>query len=318
MRKLTTGVLTGTLAAALAAGLAQSPATAAMRDDAPSQADRGVAHRPDNRPGPLTERQTKLRQAAVAALLDGTAKKSAQAKGGSVVSLGKDKAVEFFDNDKQARVLSILSEFGDTVVGKYGGTAGPLHNEIPEPDRTKDNSTTWEADYGKAYYETLFNGSGESMKSYYQQVSGGRYTVDNTVQGWTKVPYNGAYYGANPREDEGGSWDFIEDTGNSWYAGKVAELGSKAAVDAYLADFDKWDRYDFDGDGNFNEPDGYIDHFQAIHAGEGEEAGASPDAIWSHRWYVNGTDFGSTGPSVNGTPVLYGGARIGDSKLLHR
>ena len=90
--------------------------------------------------------------------------------------------------------------------------------QIPEPDRTKDNSTTWEADYGKAYYETLFNGSGESMKSYYQQVSGGRYTVDNTVQGWTKVPYNGAYYGANPREDEGGSWDFIEDTGDSWYA----------------------------------------------------------------------------------------------------
>jgi immune inhibitor A len=316
VKKVTTGVLAGTLAAAVAAGLSQAPATAAIRQDAPSQADRGVAHRPDNRPGPLTERQTALRQAAVAALLDGTAKKSAQAKGGTVVSLGKGKSVEFFDNNKQARVLSILSEFGDTVVGRYGGTAGPLHNDIPEPDRTKDNSTTWESDYDPAYYETLFNGSGESMKSYYQQVSGGRYTVDNTVQGWTKVPYNGAYYGANPREDEGGSWDFIEDTGNSWYADKVAELGSKSAVDAYLADFDKWDRYDFDGDKNYNEPDGYIDHFQAIHAGEGEEAGASPDAIWSHRWYVNGTDFGSTGPSVNGTPVLYGGARIGDSSYF--
>ena len=53
--------------------------------------------------------------------------------------------------------------------------------------------------------------------------------------------------------------------------------------------FDVWDRYDFDDDGNFNEPDGYIDHFQAVHAGEGEEAGggAGEDAIWSHRWYVN-------------------------------
>ncbi len=57
-----------------------------------------------------------------------------------------------------------------------------------------------------------------------------------------------------------------------------------------------WDRYDADSDGNFNEPDGYIDHFQAVHAGEGEEAGASADAIWSHRWYVNGTDYGQTGP----------------------
>ena len=58
-------------------------------------------------------------------------------------------------------------------------------------------------------------------------------------------------------------------------------------IKAYLAQFDKVDRYDFDGDGNFTEPDGYIDHFQAIHAGEGEEAGGGAqgaDAIWSHRW----------------------------------
>ena len=57
-----------------------------------------------------------------------------------------------------------------------------------------------------------------------------------------------------------------------------------------------WDRYDFDEDGDFDEPDGYIDHFQAVHAGEGEEAGADPDAIWSHRWYVNPTTAGSDGP----------------------
>ena len=29
-----------------------------------------------------------------------------------------------------------------------------------------------------------------------------------------------------------------------------------------LPHLDLWDRYDYDGDGNFNEPDGYIDHFQ--------------------------------------------------------
>ena len=130
------------------------------------------------------------------------------------------------------------------------------------------------------------------------------------------VPYNGAYYGANPREDEGGSWDFINDTGDTWYAKKLTELGSEAAVDDYLSQFDQWDRYDHDGDGNFNEADGYIDHFQAIHAGEGEEAGASPDAIWSHRWYVYGNDFGVTGPTVGGEQVLYGGAQIGKSKYF--
>ena len=318
MRKLTSGVLAGTLAAALAASLAQQPASAAMRADAPSQVDgpQAAAQRPDNRPGPMTEEQEKLRAAAVAALLDGRATKQAARKGGSVVRLGKGKAVEFFDNDKQARVLSILSEFGDTVVGRYGGAAGPLHNEIPEPDRTLDNSTTWEPDYDKPYYNELFNGSGESMKGFYEQASGGRYTVTNTVQGWTQVPYNGAYYGANPREDEGGSWDFINDTGDSWYADKLAELGSKAAVDEYLSQFDMWDRYDHDGDLNFNEADGYIDHFQAIHAGEGEEAGASADAIWSHRWYVYANEYGQTGPTVNGEEVLYGGAQIGDSKYF--
>ena len=62
-----------------------------------------------------------------------------------------------------------------------------------------------------------------------------------------------------------------------------------AEINAYLAKFDVWDRYDYDGDGNFNEPDGYIDHFQSVHAGEGEETGGGAqgtDAIWCHRWYA--------------------------------
>ena len=38
-----------------------------------------------------------------------------------------------------------------------------------------------------------------------------------------------------------------------------------------------WDRYDYDGNGNFDEPDGYIDTFQSVHAGLGEEEGGAPD-----------------------------------------
>ena len=60
-----------------------------------------------------------------------------------------------------------------------------------------------------------------------------------------------------------------------------------AQITADLQSFDQWDRYDYDGDGNFNEPDGYIDHFQIVHAG-GDQADGDPyqgeDAIWSHRW----------------------------------
>ena len=43
-----------------------------------------------------------------------------------------------------------------------------------------------------------------------------------------------------------------------------------------------WDRYDYDGDGNFNEPDGYIDHFQSVHAGEGEETGGGAQGDERH------------------------------------
>jgi immune inhibitor A len=85
-------------------------------------------------------------------------------------------------------------------------------------------------------------------------------------------------------------------------------------VTADLKTFDQYDRYDFDGDGNFNEPDGYIDHFQIVHAG-GDQADGDPqqgeDAIWSHRWYAYGTDQGRTGPSGN----LLGGTQIGNTGI---
>ncbi len=54
-----------------------------------------------------------------------------------------------------------------------------------------------------------------------------------------------------------------------------------------MSDYDQYDRNDIDGDGNYNEPDGIIDHLMVIHSGVGEEAGGGslgPDAIWSHRW----------------------------------
>ena len=129
------------------------------------------------------------------------------------------------------------------------------------------------------------------------------------------MPGDAADYGANRVEDAGGTWQFIADAVDAWYAKQLAAGKDKAQIDAYLATLDQWDRYDWDNDNNFNEADGYIDHFQAVHAGEGEEGGGGAqgaDAIWSHRWYVN-TGFGTTGPSVGGTPNKLGGAQIGDS-----
>ncbi|WP_377643097.1 immune inhibitor A domain-containing protein [Oryzobacter terrae] len=301
-------------AAALACALAVSaPAQAQQGNDAPGAA---ATKRSDNRPGPKTAEQAKKRAKALALLKSGKAELKKQQGGGATVTMtnaaGETEAVEFL-TDKTDKVFTILSEFGDAGSGKLGTVPGPLHNQIPKP-AANDNSTYWQPTFEKAHYEDMFNGPGPSFADFYAKQSGGRYTAINTVSDWVKVPGNASTYGDNSVEDYGGSWAFVRDSANSWYASQVAAGKSAAEIDAYLSQFDVWDRYDFDGDEDFNEPDGYLDHFQAVHAGAGEEAGADEDAIWSHRWFVNGTDYGTTGPTVGTTTNLYGGTKIGGSK----
>ncbi|WP_426244905.1 immune inhibitor A domain-containing protein [Nocardioides sp. LHG3406-4] len=326
MKKLLPGLMAGVAALALSATALPS-AQAQQTADAPvanakKDAGKGVtkgAHRLDNRPGPLTARQDMLREKALASLANGSASLDPSSEGGAVVTLeggprgeaqkgpaakaARDKHTQHYEFplDKTDQVFSILADFGGS---------GPLNNEIPEPNRNVDNSTYWVPDFNKAHYEELFNGDGESFKNYYLAQSGGRYTAVNQVQDWVTVPGDAASYGANPHEDNGGAWDFITDSANAWYADQKAQGKTDAEINTYLQSLDQWDRYDHDGDGDFNESDGYIDHFQAIHAGEGEEAGGGAqgeDAIWSHRWYVNQDDYGRTGPAN----AMFGGTRIG-------
>ena len=85
-------------------------------------------------------------------------------------------------------------------VKKYGGSPGPAHNTIAEPDRAKDNSTAWQADYNQQHFQDLYFGTDkdkESLKKYYEKQSSGRYSVDGEVSDWVKVPYNEARYGSN-------------------------------------------------------------------------------------------------------------------------
>ncbi|MDV8147903.1 immune inhibitor A domain-containing protein [Arthrobacter sp. B10-11] len=285
----------------------QAPAVAAPPVDDGSTGS-AAAVRQDNRPGPRSKELVERRKAAI----DKVAKGQAKANDDGVVQLAPDKFAEI-ETVKQDKIFTVLAEFGDQGSGRYGTAPGPLHNTIAKPDRSVDNTTLWTSDFSPAYYEELFNGSGESMKGYYEAVSNNAYSVTNTVTDWVKVPNNGSFYGDNATEDTGGAWAFVRDSGNAWWDSQVAAGKTPAEIDAYLAQFDVWDRYDFNNNGNFDEPDGYIDHFQAVHAGEGEEGGGGAlgeDAIWSHRWYAFGNQFGSTGPDGN----LAGGTRIGSSK----
>ncbi|MEV7685910.1 immune inhibitor A domain-containing protein [Streptomyces bungoensis] len=271
--------------------------------------------------GPMSKTQRAQRQEALNQLISGKAK-AKERNGSKVVQLkskkGGGKYVEL-SREKTDKIFTILVDFGDQTDPKYGGTPGPLHNQIAKPDRKKDNSTAWQADYNQKHFQNLYFGTGkktESLKKYYEKQSSGRYSVDGEVSDWVKVPYNEARYGNNAcgQTNCTSVWNVVRDGVNAWVADQKKAGKSDAAIKADLAKYDQWDRYDYDGDGNFNEPDGYIDHFQLVHAGEDESAGGGAqgtDAIWAHRWYAFGTDAGATGPADN----KLGGTQIGDSGI---
>jgi immune inhibitor A len=304
-------------------------AQAAPGGGAPTSSDPAAASRPDNLPNPLADAAAAERKDAVAKLVRGDA--TTTTIGGNrvieVKSTGKDasgkaKKSKFvnYPVQREEDIFTVLVDFGTQTLTQTGGTAGPVHNQIPSPDRnwdgnaTDDNSTYWVKDFNRQHFQDLMFGDGESFKDFYLKQSNGRFLAKGDVSDWVKVPYNESRYGSNKYSDSSVYWPFVKDTGNAWYDAQKAAGKSDADIKAYLAQFDKVDRYDHDNDGNFNEPDGYIDHFQAIHAGEGEEAGGGAqgeDAIWSHRWYAYSNDSGRTGPTGN----LAGGTQIGSSGI---
>ncbi|MFI2188959.1 immune inhibitor A domain-containing protein [Streptomyces sioyaensis] len=319
-------------AAALSSGVAsadpQGPSPVARRHDpAP---ERTVDH---DLKGPFSDRQAAERKEALQQVIAGDAK--ATERGGSaVVKLGKSKYVELA-RKKTDKIFTILVDFGDKVddttmydpdgdgpkppVKKYGGDPGPAHNRIAQPDRAKDNSTAWQKDFNQKHFQDLYfshDKKKQSLAKYYEKQSSGRYSVNGEVSDWVKVDANEARYGSNycGQHNCNNVWDLIRDGVNQWAKDQKAKGRTDAQIKADLAKYDQWDRYDHDGDGNFNEPDGYIDHFQIVHAGEDESAGGGvqkTDALWAHRWYAYGTDAGKTGPGTNKA----GGTQIGDTGI---
>jgi immune inhibitor A len=176
---------------------------------------------------------------------------------------------------REDKVLVLAVEYSDFT-----------HNNIKS-----DESDNYYPDYPLEHYEDMIFGdngvkgpNGEnlvSMKQFYEQQSGGTYSVDGKAYGWLKVPGTAAFYGAdraNGGHDNvapGGSKKLVADT---YAAAKAAGVP--------LEDYDFEDPHDLDGDGNLLEKDGLVDHLMIIHAGMGQEAGGGSlgdNAIWSHR-----------------------------------
>ncbi|MFG2166139.1 immune inhibitor A domain-containing protein [Micromonospora chersina] len=320
MRRRVTAGLASAAAALLAAGVVTTPASAAPAAE-PTPGVEKAKHK-DNLADPKADQQREVKKQAIADLLQGKAKLQTR-NGSKVIQVKDDLFVEYQQAPKTDPIFTMLVNFGDKTDPRTGGTAGPVVNQIPEPDRnwdgssTDDNSTLWRSNFDRAHYMDMFYGEGESFRDFYLKQSGGRYTVNGDVSDWVTVPYNEARYGSNAISEADGYWNFIKDSATSWYESQKAAGKTPEQIKAYLAQFDIWDRYDFDGDGNFNEPDGYLDHFQAVHAGEGEEAGGGAqgeDAIWSHRWAAFTNLEGKAGPSGN----LAGGVQIGDTGMWIR
>jgi immune inhibitor A len=198
-------------------------------------------------------------------------------------------------NPKKVNVLVLLAEFQDYK-----------HSNI-QPEETD----MYYKDYSHQHYQNMIFGDNGytgpdgknyiSMKQYYKEQSGGSLEVEGAVAGWYTLPQTAAWYGA----EYGSSNDIRPKSA-------VAHVLAEAAKDPNLnlADFDKEDLFDLDGDGDLNEPDGIIDYLMVLHAGVGQEAGGGSlgsDAIWSHSWDLGGV---ATIPGTS-TDVPYWGGKLG-------
>ncbi len=259
---------------------------------APAADDPDFTPKNDNLADPLTTRQLDLKQKALDAKLNGKAY-------GKTHEVARGQYVEL-EREGEGALWTVLGEFSDFP-----------HNNIAEPDRAVDNTTLWVPDFSRDYFmDLLFNDApgANSMRNFYIEQSSGRYTVHGDVTDWVTVGDH-LMYDDNP---DSNVWDFLQDTVNGWYDKQTAAGMTSEEINDYLSQFDVWDRYDYDGNGNFDEPDGYIDTFQSVHAGEGEEAGGGAlgaEAIWSHSWYAFSNLEGIAGPDFN----KLGGIQVGDS-----
>ena len=182
--------------AALVAGAPAAWAQQAPPADPPAlltvAPGRDAASRHDDRAHPKGDAQRALKQRALEARLAGKSSgKTHRVANGQYVEL---------EREGEDSIWTVVGEFGTLAHPQLGGLPGPLHNQIPQPNRAVDNTTIWTPDFSRAYYETLLFDDAPgavSMRNFYKEVSSNRYAVNGDVTDWVQVPFNEAFYGAN-------------------------------------------------------------------------------------------------------------------------
>jgi immune inhibitor A len=221
----------------------------------------------------------------------------------------------------------VPAEFGSTECKPGDVQNGPLHNNIPNPAdyELEDNNTMWVPDFSSEHFNKMlftdegltervrtdltgpdgqpgFDISGYTMKTMYEEMSRGAYTVTGEATPWITVPHSEAYYGASlcfqneaGEYEAGAMQDMQGHPDNPLGPGQlpidaVAAL-AEAQPDFPWADYDIEDQGDRDGDGDLLEPDGVIDHVVLVHAGEDKSGGGGAEgtyALWAHSSAVAG------------------------------
>jgi len=223
--------------------------------------------------------------------------------------------------DRPHKLLIIPVRFPDLGYDRFAGDA----------DQNEQNN---------AYFQDLlFAGGVEdsrpgTLTHYYQHQSHGDYNVTGDIFEVVTVDKPLSYYG-RPVQNADGTWRNDERTDDLVIETLLAAY--KADPDFPWENYDQWDPKDFDGDGNRNEPDGYIDHFVLIVAGKGQAScqglyklnekfttNATPDTfdtlnvderacadrIWPHRASISQNL--DSGPTVEGQTNVRGGVDIGN------
>ena len=155
---------------------------------------------------PWSEKQDALREAALSQKLEGVP--SAQ---GSVVNVAKvGKKASTSSSRARAPTGCSWSSWSSATPGtrrlrpalmrpspadcRRRTFDGPLHNNIPAPNRAIDNTTLWQADYNRAHYEDMYF---NRMADVLPDAVLGPLLVRRRGHDWVKVPFNEARYGRN-------------------------------------------------------------------------------------------------------------------------
>ncbi|MET0740479.1 MAG: immune inhibitor A domain-containing protein, partial [Candidatus Nanopelagicales bacterium] len=177
-------------------GTPSSAAAPGVDDVGPSVTPSNAEVADHDLPNPLEDKRRELREQAITGVINGELIPQT-INGSTVVKVGEaeaaaagaaaegelegraakenasgkvDQYVEL-SNERTDQVFTLLVEFGNERHPDYPDKDlneavagpqtfdGPLHNQIPEPDRKVDNSTAWQPDFSREYFDGLYFGT---------------------------------------------------------------------------------------------------------------------------------------------------------------